>query len=157
VTLLLEHWGLLSQPLLYLSLYFKQHREEYYRRLDAVRTAGDWEGWTRFFLEGVNTIATESVRSARDLFALVRDDREKVLALPSSSVMSLRLLEAMPSHPIITIARAMKLLDTTRPTAAKAVKSLIEAGILVESSGRKRDRTFEYSAYLELLNVGTEL
>ncbi|MHC4450889.1 MAG: Fic family protein [Planctomycetota bacterium] len=157
VTLLLEHWGLLSQPLLYLSLYFKQHREEYYRRLDAVRTAGDWEGWTRFFLEGVNTIATESVRSARDLFALVRDDREKVLALPSSSVMSLRLLEAMPSHPIITIARAMKLLDTTRPTAAKAVKSLIEAGILVESSGRKRDRTFEYSAYLELLNVGSEL
>ena len=71
--------------------------------------------------------------------------------------MSVRLFEAMPSRPIITIAQAMKLLETTRPTVAKAVRSLTEAGILVESSGRKRDRTFAYPAYLDLLKTGTEL
>jgi Fic family protein len=157
VMLLLEHGRLLSQPLLYLSLFFKQHREEYYRRLSAVRLDGDWEGWTRYFLEAVHTIATESVQSARDLFALVRLDRDRVLAAPSSSVMSLRLFEALPSHPVITIARAMEVLATTRPTAAKAVNTLVEAGVLAETSGRKRDRTFGYAAYLDLLKTGTEL
>ena len=157
VTLLLEHWGLLSQPLLYLSLYFKQRREEYYRRLGAVRTEGDWEGWTRFFLEAVDAIATESVQSAREVFALVRDDRERTLAAPTSSVMALRLFECLPSSPILTIARAMEALDTTRPTATKAVRSLVEAGVLVETSGRRRDQRFGYAAYLDLLKAGTEL
>ena len=156
VTLLLEHWNLLSQPLLYLSVFFKQHREEYYRRLGAVRTEGDWEGWTRYFLEAVRTIATESVESARDLFALVRVDREKALAAPSSTVMSLRLFEVLPSHPVVTVTRAVEILKTTRPTAAKAVNTLVETGILVETSGRKRDRTFAYAAYLDLLKTGTE-
>ena len=157
VTLLIEHWGLLSQPLLYLSLFFKRHREQYYRRLGAVRTDGDWEGWIRFFLEAVATIAAESVDSARELFALVGADRERVLAMPSSSVMSLRVIEALPSRPVLTIAGAMELLSTTRPTAAKAVSTLVKAGVLVETSGRRRDRTFRYAAYLDLLNAGTEL
>lgn len=157
VTLLLEQWGLLSQPLLYLSLYFKQRREEYYRRLSAVRTDGDWGGWTSFFVEAVNTIAAEAVRSARDLFALIRDDRERSLAAPTSSVMALRLFERLPSNPVLTIARAMELLGTTRPTATKAVGALVAAGILTESSGRKRDRTFGYARYLDLLKVDTDL
>jgi Fic family protein len=71
--------------------------------------------------------------------------------------MSLRLFEALPSHPVITIARAMEVLATTRPTAAKAVNTLVEAGVLAETSGRKRDRTFGYAAYLDLLKTGTEL
>jgi len=157
VTLLLEDWKLLLQPVLYLSLFFKRHREEYYRRLGAVRTDGDWEGWTRYFLEGVATIANESVDSARDLFALVQNDRETVLAARSSSLMALRLFEALPSQPVLTIARAMRILDTTRPTATKAMSNLVGTGVLQETSGRRRDRTFGYGAYLELLNAGTEL
>ena len=80
VTLLLEHWKLLSKPLLYLSLFFKRHRADYYRRLNAVRAEGDWEGWLDFFLDGVATIAEEAVASARELFALVAADRARVLA-----------------------------------------------------------------------------
>lgn len=157
VTLLLEHWRLLCEPLLYLSLFFKRHRDEYYRRLASVRTDGDWEGWTKYFLEAVAAMAAEAVDSARELFALVSSDRDMVLSVRSSSVMAARLFETLPSHPIITMAKAMELLSTTRPTATKAVTSLVEAGVLEETSGKKRGRTFAYAAYLDLLKAGTEL
>jgi Fic family protein len=157
VTLLLEEWGLLQVPLLYLSLFFKRHRGEYYRRLAAVRTEGDWEGWICYFLEAVSTIATEAVATARDLFAMVSRDRERVLVTRGSTVMAARLFELLPQHPIITIASAVKMLDTTRPTAAKAVTALVDAGVLEEVSGKKRDRAFGYAGYLELLKVGTDI
>lgn len=157
VMLLLEDWGLLSAPLLYLSLFFKRHRDEYYRRLAAVRTEGDWEGWTCYFLEAVATIAGEAVATARDLFALVNRDRTRVLTTPGSTVVAARLFEKLPQHPVVTIASAVRLLDTTRPTASKAVMALVDAGVLVESSGKKRDRTFGYARYLDLLKTGTGL
>lgn len=157
ITLLLEHWELLSQPLLYLSLFFKRYRDDYYRLLNAVRAEGDWEAWSRFFLEGVATIAGEATSTARDLFALVNDDRGRALAAPKSTVMAVRLFEELPQHPIVTIARATDLLDTTKPTATKAVSTLVDAGILTETTGRRRDRTFSYAAYLDLLRAGTEL
>lgn len=96
VTLLLEHYGVLSSPLLYLSLFFKRHQSEYYRRLSAVRTDGDWEAWTAFFVEGVATIADEATTAARELFALVNDDRQRVLDARSSTVMAARLFEQLP-------------------------------------------------------------
>jgi Fic family protein len=157
VTLLLEQWNLLSKPLLYLSLFFKRNREDYYRLLNAVRLEGDWEGWIRFFLEGVASIAKEATDTARDLFALVSADRARALAAPASSVMAVRLFEALGQHPIVTIARVTELLETTKPTATKAVNTLLDAGILTETSGRRRDRTYSYSAYLDRLRVGTEL
>ena len=157
VTLLLEHWGLLAKPLLYLSLFFKRHQAEYYRRLDAVRTAGDWEGWLDFFLDGVATIADEAVASARDLFAVVSTDRARVLESGTTSVAALRLFEALPRHPIITVASAMKLIDASKPTATRAIEALANAGILAETTGRRRDRSFAYRAYLDRLRVGTEL
>lgn len=157
VMLLLEDWGLLSAPLLYLSLFFKRHREEYYRRLASVRTEGDWEGWTRYFLEAVSTIADEAVSSARDLFTLVSRDREHVLLTPGATVMAARLFEMLPEHPLLTVGTAVKLLDTTRPTAAKAVTALVEADVLREVSGKKRDRMFGYAVYLDRLKVGTGL
>jgi Fic family protein len=156
VTLLLEHWGLLSQPVLYLSLFFKTSRDEYYRRLGAVRTNGDWEGWTRYFLGGVADIAREAVEGARELFALINRDRGRVLAAPSSTVMAARLFETLPSHPIISVAGAMELLKTSRPTATKAISGLVDAGVLSETSGRKRDRTYGYAGYLDRLRVGTD-
>ncbi len=157
VTLLLEHFGMLSSPLLYLSLFFKRHRGEYYRRLSAVRTDGDWEGWISFFLEAVATIADEATTSARDIFGLISRDRQRVLDAKSSTVMAARLFEMLPEHPIVTIAKATRLLDTTKPTATKAVTALVDADVLVETTGRKRDRTFSYKAYLDLLRTGTEL
>jgi Fic family protein len=157
LALLLEHWGLLTRPLLYLSLFFKQHRDEYYRRLTLVRTEGDWEGWMRFFLEAVTTIAAEAVVSSRDLFGLVSTDRARMLGTPASTVMAARLFEMLPQHPIITIASAMDLLSTTRPTTTKAVAALLNAGVLAETSGKKRDRMFCYMKYLDILKAGTDL
>jgi Fic family protein len=157
VTLLLEHWKLLTKPLLYLSLFFKRHREDYYRRLNAVRIDGDWEGWLDFFLDGVATIADEAVASARELFALVAADRARVLTLDGMSVVALRLFELLPRHPVVSVASVMKLVETTKPTAGRAIDLLVAAGVLVETTGKKRDRSFVYRSYLDRLRVGTEL
>jgi Fic family protein len=157
VTLFLEHWKLLTKPLLYLSLFFKRHREDYYRRLNAVRSDGDWEGWLDFFLDGVATIADEAVASARELFALVAADRTRVLAHAGMSVVALRLFEFLPRQPIVTVASVMKLVATTKPTAGRAIELLVAAGVLVETTGKKRDRSFVYRGYLDRLRVGTEL
>lgn len=157
VTLLLEHYGLLSQPLCYLSLYFKQRRSEYYDRLTAVRTQGDWEGWLRFFLDGVEATALESADTARELFALVARDRQAVLAARRSSLAAMRIFELLPTRPVVTVAWCMEATGTTRPTATKAIATLVECGILRETSGKKRDQTFGYWAYLEHLRQGTEL
>lgn len=157
VTLLMEHWKLLPAPLLYLSLYFKRHRAEYYRLLTEVRERGDWEAWMDFFLEGVATIADEAVVTARDVFAMVSADRQRVVAASDASVIAVRLLEELPTSPVITIRGIVKLLDTTKPTAGKAVKTLEKVGVLVETSGKRRDRTFAYKKYLDRLRTGTEL
>jgi len=157
ITLLLEHWKLLKAPLLYLSLFFKRHRAEYYRLLGEVRKSGDWEAWTDYFLEGVATIADEAVATARDIFVLVNADRQRVLAASGATVIAVRLLEQLPVHPVVTIPGIVKLLETTKPTAGKAVQLLEGVGVLLETSGKQRDRTFAYKRYLEKLRAGTEL
>lgn len=157
ITLLLEHWSLLSAPLLYLSLYLKRHRAEYYRLLNEVRERGDWEGWVTFFLEGVATIADEAILTARALFRIAEEHRTKVLSAKGSTVMSLRLLEQLPARPIVTIPTVAEMLGTTKPTASKAIAVLERLGIVTERTGRRRDRVFGYKAYLERLRTGTEL
>jgi Fic family protein len=157
VALLLEHWRLLSQPLLYLSLFFKRRRAEYYERLNAVRTEGDWEGWLEFFLEGVATIAEEAVATARELFALITADRQRLLERETTSAAALRLFELLPRHPIVTVASITRLLEVSKPTARRALGGLLESGIVEEITGKKRDRSFAYRAYLDRLRVGTEL
>jgi len=157
VILLFEHWKLLTKPLLYLSLFLKRQRDEYYRRLTAVRTDGDWEGWIDFFLDGVTTIADEAVTSARQLFGLVATDRARVLGHEGMSVAALRLFELLPRHPVVTVASVMKLVDASKPTAGKAIDLLARVGVLHETTGKKRDRSFVYEKYLAQLRVGTEL
>src|SRR6267154_1326441 len=157
ITLLLEHWKLLSAPLLYLSLYFKRHRADYYRLLGEVRKTGDWEAWIRFFLEGVATIADEAVIAAREVFALVSTDRQRLIAAPGASIMAIRLMDHLPIHPVVTIPTVVKLLETTKPTAGKAVQLLENLGVLAETTGKQRDRTFAYARYLEKLQAGTEV
>jgi Fic family protein len=157
ITLLLEHWKLLSAPLLYLSLYFKRHRADYYRLLGEVRKTCDWEAWFRFFLEGVATIADEAVIAAREVFALVSTDRQRLIAAPGASIMAIRLMDQLPIHPVVTIPTVVKLLETTKPTAGKAVQLLENLGVLAETTGKRRDRTFAYTRYLEKLQAGTEV
>ncbi len=157
VTVLLLQWGLLSRPLLYLSLFFRRHQGEYYRRLGAVRTEGDFEGWLEFFLEGIAVVAEEATGTIQAIYELVTTDRSKVLAGRSTSVSAARLFELLPEHPVVTLARTVSLLETTKPTASKAIKALVDVGVLVESTGKRRDRAYNYSAYLDLLRTGTEL
>lgn len=157
IALLLERWEVLPQPLLYLSVFFKRHQAEYYRRLSAVRTGGDWEGWLDFYLDGVAVIGEEAVTTVRELFAIVAKDRKRVLAENGTSVAAARLFELLPNHPIVTVNSAIRLLEVTKPTATKAVNALVKARVLKEMTGRQRSRSFGYHAYLEKLRVGTEL
>jgi Fic family protein len=157
IALLLQHWKLLHAPLLYLSLHFKRRRPDYYRLLNEVRRTGDWEAWTHFFLEGVAEIAEESAATARDLYRLVTRDRDRVLAAKGSSLTAVRLLELLPRRPVVTIPGLVKMLETTKPTATKSIELLEKLGIVGETTGRKRDRTYQYTRYLERLRAGTEL
>jgi Fic family protein len=157
VTLLFEHGRLLTRPLLYLSLFFKRHRQEYYRRLDAVRVDGDWEGWLDFFLDGVTTIADEAVATARDLFTLVTADRQRVIHHSGVNLLAVHLFERLPGRPIITAPWVVGALSTTKPTAGRAIEALEAAGVLVETTGKMRDRVYAYQAYLDRLRAGTEL
>jgi Fic family protein len=155
ITLLVEHWGLLSSPLLYLSVAIKQRQAEYYRLLSAVRTDGNWEGWTTFFLECVREAADDGVAAAQRIFALTSKDRERLLAQKKTTIPAVRLFDLLPSHPMVTVPRAMTLLDTTKPTALKAIDALVRAGILHETTGKERDRVFAYHKYLQVLTRDT--
>ena len=157
VTLLLEHGRLLSRPLLYLSLFFKRHHREYYRRLNAVRVEGDWEAWLDFFLDGVATIADEAVVAARDLFTLVTADRQRVIHQGGVNLLAVQLFERLPSRPIVTASWVVDALSTTKPTVGRAIDALEAAGVLVETTGKKRDRVYAYQSYLDQLRAGTEL
>lgn len=153
ITLLLEHWGVMQSPILYLSHSFKRHRREYYDRLSAVRTDGDWEGWTRFYLACVEEAAEDGVAVARRIFALVGTDRGRLMSHAAATVAAIHLLDLLPSNPIVTVPRAAKLLGTTAPTARKAVEVLERIGVLRETSGRQRDRVYAYHAYLQALTA----
>jgi Fic family protein len=157
IALCLEDWRLLTEPLLYLSLFFKQHRQAYYERLDAVRTHGDWEGWLDFFLEGIAEVAEAAVALIGALFDRLEQDRKRYIASPAATVMGARLFEHLPTHPVVTVKSVVRLCQTTRPTAAKAIESLCDSNILEEDTGRMRDRVFSYRQYLDLLKVGTEV
>ena len=151
IALLLDHWQLLTSPMLYLSLYFKQNQAAYYRSLSAVRTEGDWIGWLRFFLDGVCEIAVDATRTARGLYARVNEDRKALLSTRGTTVTALQLFELLPEHPVISMPLVTRLLSTTKPTAGKAIDVLISAGILAEVGERKRDRLYRYQNYLRLL------
>jgi Fic family protein len=157
ITLLLRHWKLLSRPLLYVSLFFKIHRQEYYRRLGVVRTDGDWEGWLTFFLEGIAVVAEEAVTTARRLHAIVAQSRGRLMARDDATVMSIRLFELLPEHPILTVNRVVNLLDCSRPAAAKALRVFEAAEILHALDERKKNRAVVFREYLDTLREGTEV
>ena len=152
IAALMEQWGLLSQPLVYVSAYLKQHQSEYYQRLSAVRTDGDWEGWVAFFLEGVARAADTAERGIVALASLINTDRRRLLQAPKITPASLRLFELLPLMPIFSIDQVCERLNTTFPTATAAVKTLESLGIVVEQTGQKKNRHYSYQAYVQLLS-----
>lgn len=151
IALLLDHWGLLDGPLLFLSVYLKRNQVEYYRLLGAVRTEGDWAGWFRFFLTGVEQVSQEATATARALYRQVSDDRHILLSSAGITVSAIQLFELLPKHPVVSMPLVTRLLDSTKPTANKAINLLKTAGVLVEVGKRRRDRVFSYQRYLKLL------
>lgn len=148
---LLEHWGLLPEPLMYLSGYLKQHQAEYYRRLSNVRTDGDWEGWVAFFLEAVAMAALDAERNIVAIASLLATDRRRLLASPKAGPASYRLFELLPMMPRFTIEQVRQKLGTSFPTATAAVKVLEGLGVVGELTGQKKNRSYSYQAYVALL------
>jgi Fic family protein len=151
VTFLLCEYGVLKEPLLYLSIFFKAHREDYYERLQAIRDEGDWEGWLAFFLEGVATVAHEATDTARTIVRLreeLRNDLPPRLGRRSGN--GLALLDKLFLHPIVAVKTVEKLLDLSQPAALALVDALVGAGVLREATGRRRNRIFEFRKYLAL-------
>jgi len=148
--------GILSQPLLYLSLYFKQHRTEYYRLLDEVRLEGDWEAWVDFFLEGVEHVAAGAVDTARRLVALFEGDRQRVQRLGRIAATTLRVFGDLCQRPLVTLNQVSERTGISFPSAAKGMKALVGLGIARELTGQRRNRIFAYDRYLSILTEGTE-
>jgi Fic family protein len=156
ITLLLCHTGILREPLLYLSLYLKQHRDEYYRLLDLVRSDGDWEAWLRFFLEGVRQTADGAVATARRLAELFGVDRERVQAKGRVAGSALRVHGALQARPVTTLSEIAAKTGLSFPAATAGMAALTDLGIAKELTGRKRDRVYAYDRYLAVLQEGTE-
>jgi Fic family protein len=155
IVLLLHHGRLLNQPLLYLSIYFKQHRSQYYELLDLVRSNGDWEAWIDFFLEGVELTATAAVEMVQQLTMLFDRDIQQIQSRSGSSTSRLKVLGALRERPLCNLKEIVKRSGVSFPTASNAVEALIEQGLLHELTGQRRNRMFAYTAYLNLLNQET--
>ncbi|WP_397572898.1 Fic family protein [Silanimonas sp.] len=156
IVLLLREAGLLDEPSLYLSLYFKTRREEYYERLNAVRSSGDWEGWLRFFYEGVAATAGQAVDTAQRLLRLFDTDRQRLRETGRLAGNALQLHERMTYHPIRSIHRLVEETGLTKPTVARGLEKMIELGIVDEITGRKRNKAFAYRQYLAILSEGAQ-
>ena len=153
ITLLLCAENVLQQPLLYLSLYFKQNRDAYYEHLQRVRREGAWEEWLVFFLEGVIAVASSATETARRIRALVEADRARVHGLGRGAASALRVHELAGHRIVLTATRTAGELGLSVPTVNAALGRLEEAGVLREVTGRKRGRLFVYDAYLSLLQA----
>ncbi len=156
IAFILHHDQVLAQPLLYLSLYLKQHRAEYYRLLDLVRTDGDWEAWVDFFLEGVELTASNAVETARRLVSLFQQDEQKIQTLGRVASTVLRVFRTLCERPLVTLNQVCERTGLSFPAAAKAMGALERLGIVREITGQRRNRVFAYQEYLTILSEGTE-
>lgn len=152
ISALLEEWQLLPEPLLYLSAFLKQHQFEYYRLLDGIRARGEWEAWVSFFLEAVTVSASNAEANIIKIASLIANDRRRLLADASAGSYAYRLFELLPTMPRFTVERVRAALDTSFPTANLAVKQLEAVGIVIETSGQRKNRSFGYAKYIELLS-----
>jgi Fic family protein len=156
MTLILCDAGLLRAPILYLSLYLKARRDDYYRLLQEVREAGAWETWLEFFLTGVAETAEQAADTATSLIAMVDDHRRQIAALGRAAPTALRVHETLQARPIVTIRTVADAHAISFPTARHALENLVRLGLVRETTGRRRDRVYAYTDYLAILERGTE-
>ena len=156
IAFVLHQSGVLRQPLLYLSLYFKQHRARYYDLLADLRHSGDWEAWLAFFVEGVRATAEDGVETARRLSQMFEDDREKIRTRGRRAGSALRAHEVLMRSPVLSIRRVHERTGLSWPTAAAAIDLLSELGITHEMTGDRRNRLFAYDEYIAILSEGSE-
>jgi Fic family protein len=156
ITLYLCSQEVIRQPLLYLSLYFKSRRADYYRLLQEVRENGAWEAWLEFFLDGVATTGNEAFNAATRIQTLIRQDREKIAAKSKAVSSVLRVQEVMQTSPFLTVAKAAARTRLTKPTINSAFDQLQTLGIVEEVTKKQRGRVYAYRDYLAILNEGGE-
>ena len=156
INFLLCTQGILKEPILYLSLYLKTHRQTYYDLLQRVRERGDWEAWLAFFLEGIAETSRQAADTARELRDLFEADRRRIERLGRPAASALRVHRRLQRNPLVAIGDAARDLRLSPPTVANAVRHLGNLGILRETTGKQRGRLFVYDAYLDILNRGTE-
>ncbi len=156
VTLLLCYEKVLTEPILYLSLYFKVHRSQYYDLLQSVRVDGAWEEWLRFFLDGVIETSEQAVSTAKTLVALFEADRNKIQSLGRPAGSALRVHHELQLKPILSIVRAAENARVSIPTATSSLEHLEKLGIVEELPKSGRSRVFSYKKYLQILSEGTE-
>jgi Fic family protein len=149
--------GLLREPLLYLSLYFKEHRATYYELLNAVRLSGDWEGWLEFFADAVQYSATQATASAKRLLALAAGDTQRIAGRGRAAASALAVHQVLQHRPIATAASLTTATGLTPATVNKALVHLGRIGVVAELTGKLRGRVFSYASYAEILNEGMAL
>jgi Fic family protein len=156
ITLLLCSEGVMRRPLLYLSLYFKRRREDYYEHLQRVRADGDWEGWLRFFLEGIVEVAESTTQTTRRLVATIESDRQTIHSFGRGAATAHRVHDLATRFIVLGAASAAEQLELTSPPVYAAIDRLQRAGILREATGRRRGKLYVYDKYLAILGEGTE-
>jgi len=156
ITLLLCSRGALREPLLYLSLYFKTNRDQYYELLQRVRTHGAWEEWLAFFLEGTEITARSAADSAKQILTLFAKDRDRIQTIGRAASSAMRVHEYMQKKPLVSIGAVADGLQLSIPTVTVALDHLVRLGIAREVTGKRRARVFGYSRYLKILSEGTE-
>ena len=156
IVLMLCDAGLLDEPSLYLSLYFKSRREEYYQRLDTVRTQGDWEGWLRFFFDGVAATSGQAVDTAQRLLQLFQNDREQLRAAGRIAGTTLQLHETFTRNPLRTIPKLVSELGLSKPAVGRGLDAMRKRGIIREITGKQRYMIFAYQPYLDILSEGAQ-
>ena len=155
ITLMLCHAGVLRDPLLYLSLYFKQNRSQYYELLNRVRQDGDWESWLAFFLEGVRVTSEEAVTTTQRLTELFQGDRRRIEPIGRRAGSALRVFDALKARPILSLTVIGEKTGLSFPAASTAMQSLADLGLAREITGKRRNRVFVYDRYLSILSEGT--
>ena len=156
ITLLLCAEDVLKEPLLYLSLYFKTHRRQYYDLLGRVRTEGDWQSWLEFFLKGVKSTSEQAAHTATRLLKLFDEDRDKIQKLGRPADSALRVHQYLKRKPLTTVPTAAKALNLTGPTVRTSIRHLVDLGIVKEISASRRNRLYSYDTYIKILSEGTE-
>ncbi len=157
ITFLLCHHQVLIKPVLYLSHYFKQHRQEYYERLQAIRDAGLWKEWLAFFLRGIIDVSGQATETARRILLMREEHRQAITEKFGRTVGNgHRLLEHLYENPIVSVNDVRKLIAATYPAANDLVSRMCQQGILTEFTGRTRHRRFVYRSYVDLFSAGDE-